>query len=55
MKNDNIQNENESIQISLTDSVNDKVIQKLESIDINTLTPIESMNTLFEIKKLLNK
>ncbi len=42
-------------QMSLIDSNYNNVIEKLESIDINTLTPIESMNILFEIKKLLSK
>ena len=34
-------------------SVNDDVADKLRSIDINTTTPIEAMNILFELKKML--
>ncbi|NMA37660.1 MAG: DNA mismatch repair protein MutS, partial [Papillibacter sp.] len=30
------------------------VAEKLRMLDLNTLTPIECMNTLFELKKLLN-
>ena len=31
-----------------------KVIERIKSIDINTLTPIEAMNVLFELKKTLS-
>ena len=34
-------------------SVNDDVADKLKSVDINTMTPIEAMNLLFELKKML--
>lgn len=34
-------------------SVNDEVAEKLKSIDINTTTPIEAINILFELKKML--
>ena len=34
-------------------SVNDDVADRLRSIDINTTTPIEAMNILFELKKML--
>ena len=34
-------------------SVNDDVADKLRAIDINTTTPIEAMNILFELKKML--
>ena len=34
-------------------SVNDDVVDKLRAIDINTTTPIEAMNILFELKKML--
>ena len=39
-------------EISLISSTNDKLKQKLQSVDINTLTPIESMNLLFELVKI---
>ena len=31
-----------------------EVIDRLREADINTLTPIEAMNLLFELKKSLN-
>ena len=34
-------------------SVNDDVADKLRAVDINTTTPIEAMNILFELKKML--
>ena len=34
-------------------SVNDDVADKLKATDINTMTPIEAMNLLFELKKML--
>ncbi|MBR7117689.1 MAG: DNA mismatch repair protein MutS [Clostridia bacterium] len=36
-------------------SKNTEVIDKLREIDINTLTPIEAMNTLYELKKMLGE
>ena len=40
--------------ISLLDLSKDEVCEKIKSLDINTLTPIEAMNHIFEWKKLLN-
>lgn len=40
-----------SEQISLTDVGADEVRQKLLQTDLNTLTPIEAMNLLYELKK----
>ena len=34
-------------------SVNDDVADRLKATDINTMTPIEAMNLLFELKKML--
>lgn len=34
-------------------SVNDDVAEKLKEVDINTMTPIEAMNLLFELKRML--
>ncbi len=39
-------------QISLFGANNSAIEEKLKSIDINTLTPIESMNVLFELIKM---
>ncbi len=41
-----------SDQLSLIPSSNNAVCDKLNSVDINTLTPIEAMNLLYELKKL---
>ncbi len=38
-----------------TTSVNDEVCDKLRAVDINTTTPIEAMNLLFELKKMLKE
>ncbi len=40
------------MQLTMNTKEND-VISKIKAIDVNTLTPIECMNTLFEIKNLL--
>ena len=45
-------NEVESDQLSLIPDSSNAVCEKLKSIDLNTLTPIEAMNLLFELKKL---
>ena len=39
-------------QLSLIPSNSDAVSEKLRSVDINTLTPIEAMNLLYELKKM---
>ena len=31
----------------------DRISEKLRAVDLNTLTPIEAMNLLFELKKEL--
>lgn len=41
-------------QLSLFSTGNSLIEEKLKSIDINTLTPIESMNVLFELIKMCN-
>jgi len=38
-------------QISFADVGTDEIRQMLESADLNTLTPIEAMNLLFELQK----
>ena len=35
-------------------SKENEVADKLREVDINTLTPIEAMNTLFQLKKMLS-
>ncbi len=41
-------------QISLIPSTSELVVEKIKSIDVNTLTPIEAMNLLFKISKMVN-
>lgn len=41
-------------QLSLLPSANDSVTEKLRKIDVNTLTPIECMNILFELKEMID-
>ncbi len=47
-------NNNENIQLSLCDSfaAQNEITEKLKSIDANVLTPIESMNILYELIKI---
>ncbi len=42
----------EPVQLTM-DSVDGEVLQKLRSMDVNTLTPIECMNALFELHNML--
>lgn len=42
----------EPVQLTM-DSVDGEVLQKLRSLDVNTLTPIECMNALFELHNML--
>ena len=39
--------------ISMDDCVNDQVIEELRAVDLNTLSPYETMSFLFELKKRL--
>jgi DNA mismatch repair protein MutS len=42
----------DSMQLSLMPSEESKVMDKLKKLDVNTLTPIECMNELFELSRL---
>lgn len=44
--------EDEPVQLTM-DTADNAVLSKLRSIDVNTLTPIECMNTLFELASML--
>ena len=35
-------------------SRNSEVVEKIKSLDLNTMTPIEAMNLLFELKKTVS-
>jgi len=50
----NIASEEEaSMQIGFADMANSKVVEALKAIDVTTLTPIEAMNKLYELQKLI--
>ena len=38
---------------SIAASKDSEVAQRIRDVDLNTLTPIEAMNLLFELKKML--
>ena len=40
-------------QLSLISAAQSPVIEKLEGVDLNTLTPIEAMNLLYELKNMI--
>lgn len=42
-----------SMLTEIAESRNSDIIEKLEAVDINTLTPIEAMNFIYELKKML--
>ena len=42
----------EPVQLTM-ESADSEVLQKLRTLDVNTLTPIESMNVLFELCSML--
>lgn len=46
--------EEEPLQMTLAPTFDDSVTEKLRSIDVNTLTPIESMNLLYELKRMVD-
>lgn len=41
--------------MSFEDMAKEEVVEMLKSTDINTLTPIEAMNLVFELKKKLSE
>ena len=45
--------EPQDAQVSFSSGINDQIIEEIKNIDINTLTPIEAMTVLYEIKKKL--
>lgn len=45
------ENAGKAQQVSFEDDMGSKLIEQLRSTDINTLTPIEAMNLLYELKK----
>ncbi len=49
-----VQSPEQDDQISMLDLRSQQVCQELESISVETLTPIEAMNELYRLKKMLN-
>ncbi len=47
--------ENDDGQLSLLPAGNSEVVQRLKELDVNTLTPIEALQTLYELTKLANE
>ncbi len=45
----------EDLQVSLLDVMASPVLDKLKRLDVNTLTPIEAMQTLYELQKEANE
>ncbi len=45
--------QNES-QLTFSSGVNDEIIEELKNLDVNTLTPIEALTKLYELKSKLN-
>ena len=43
----------EDTQLSLLDTASNAVTDRLKSVDVNTLTPIEAMNLLYELKNMI--
>lgn len=48
-----VKEENDDMQLSFMNTVQSPVVEKLKSADINTLTPIEAMNLLYELKSMI--
>lgn len=46
-------NNEDDMQLNLLDTVSNAVTDKLKSVDVNTLTPIEAMNLLYELKNMI--
>jgi DNA mismatch repair protein MutS len=42
------------VQLNLLDSLNAEIVQQLQGLDLNSLTPLEAMNILAELKKKAN-
>lgn len=47
------QNNEDDMQLNLLDTASNAVTDKLKSVDVNTLTPIEAMNLLYELKNMI--
>ena len=45
--------EEEDLQMSLTNYRSDDVAEKLRGVNVNTMTPIEALNLVFELQKMV--
>ena len=45
----------DTLAIPMTDAFTDEIVDGLKKCDINTLTPIEAINLIFEWKKLIDR
>ena len=48
-----LHNNEDDMQLNLLDTASNAVTDKLKSVDVNTLTPIEAMNLLYELKNMI--
>ncbi len=46
-----VQEEDNELQLSFSSGAKEGIVEKLKDIDVNTLTPIEAMQVLFELQK----
>ena len=44
-----------SLSMSFEDIATYEIADRIKKVDLNTLTPIEAMNFIFELKKLFNQ
>ena len=45
----------DTLAIPMTDAFTDEIVDGLKKCDINTLTPIEAINLIYEWKKLIDR
>ena len=50
---DNSNDSNDEMELDLFGNVNNPIADKLSMVDLNTLTPIEAMNLLYELKNMI--
>lgn len=48
-----VEDEPEQAQISMTSIQSDEVADKLRSVNVNTMTPIEALNLVYELQKMV--
>ncbi|MBQ9673775.1 MAG: DNA mismatch repair protein MutS [Ruminococcus sp.] len=53
LSNVSVNNEQDDRQLNFFDNQSNAVVEKLKNTDINTLTPIEAMNLIYELKNMI--